>query len=78
VPSREVTLFSTFMPASALSVDHDDRTPGREVVVRPWSKSTVTGENAMKYLCLVYADEAKLNAMPQPDIDALIDEVLAG
>jgi hypothetical protein len=31
----------------------------------------------MKYLCLVYADEAKLNAMPQPEVDALIDEVLA-
>jgi hypothetical protein len=31
----------------------------------------------MKYLCLVYADEAKLNAMPQSEVDALIDEVLA-
>ena len=31
----------------------------------------------MKYLCLVYADEAKLNALPQDDVDALIDETLA-
>jgi hypothetical protein len=31
----------------------------------------------MKYLCLVYADEATLNAMPQPEVDALIDETLA-
>jgi hypothetical protein len=31
----------------------------------------------MRYLCLVYADEAKLNAMPQAEVDALIDEVLA-
>jgi hypothetical protein len=31
----------------------------------------------MKYLCLVYADEAKLDVMPQHELDALIDEVLA-
>jgi hypothetical protein len=31
----------------------------------------------MRYLCLVYADEATLNAMPQPEVDALIDETLA-
>jgi hypothetical protein len=31
----------------------------------------------MKYLCLVYADEARLAVMPQSEIDALIDEVLA-
>jgi hypothetical protein len=31
----------------------------------------------MKYLCLVYADEAKLDVMPQHEVDALIDEVLA-
>jgi hypothetical protein len=31
----------------------------------------------MKYLCLVYADEATLNAMPQPEVDTLIDETLA-
>jgi hypothetical protein len=31
----------------------------------------------MKYLCLVYADEAKLNAMPQDQVDALIDETMA-
>jgi hypothetical protein len=34
-------------------------------------------EAAMKYLCLVYADEAKLNAMPQDQVDALIDETMA-
>jgi hypothetical protein len=28
----------------------------------------------MQYLCLVYADEARLNAMPQHEVDALIDE----
>jgi hypothetical protein len=28
----------------------------------------------MQYLCLVYADEARLNAMPQREVDALIDE----
>jgi hypothetical protein len=31
----------------------------------------------MRYLCLVYADEATLNAMPQDEVDALIDEMLA-
>jgi len=31
----------------------------------------------MRYLCLVYADEATLNAMPQAEVDALIDETLA-
>jgi hypothetical protein len=34
-------------------------------------------ETAMKYLCLVYADEARLNAMPQDQVDALIDETMA-
>jgi hypothetical protein len=34
-------------------------------------------ETTMKYLCLVYADEAKLNAMPQDQVDALIDETMA-
>jgi hypothetical protein len=31
----------------------------------------------MRYLCLVYADEARLAAMPQRDVDALIDETTA-
>jgi hypothetical protein len=31
----------------------------------------------MKYLCLVYADEAKLAVMSQREIDALIDETAA-
>jgi hypothetical protein len=31
----------------------------------------------MQHLCLVYADEAKLDVMPQHEVDALIDEVLA-
>jgi hypothetical protein len=31
----------------------------------------------MQYLCLVYADEARLAAMPQPEVDALIDETNA-
>ena len=31
----------------------------------------------MKYLCLVYADEAQLAVMPQSEIDALIDETVA-
>jgi len=31
----------------------------------------------MKYLCLVYADEAELNALPQDQVDALIDETMA-
>jgi hypothetical protein len=34
-------------------------------------------ETVMKYLCLVYADEATLNAMPQDEVDALIDETMA-
>jgi hypothetical protein len=34
-------------------------------------------EPTMRYLCLVYADEAVLNALPQPEVDALIDETLA-
>lgn len=31
----------------------------------------------MRYLCLVYGDEAKLDVMPQHEVDGLIDEVLA-
>jgi hypothetical protein len=31
----------------------------------------------MKYLCLVYADEARLAGMSQEEIDALIDETVA-
>ena len=31
----------------------------------------------MKYLCLVYADEARLDAMSQAAVDALIDETAA-
>ncbi len=31
----------------------------------------------MKYLCLVYGDEAKLDVMPQDEVDAVIDEMLA-
>jgi hypothetical protein len=31
----------------------------------------------MKYLCLVYADEARVTGMPQNEIDALIDETVA-
>jgi hypothetical protein len=31
----------------------------------------------MRYLCLVYADEARLDAMPQPEVDDLIDETAA-
>jgi hypothetical protein len=31
----------------------------------------------MRYVCLVYADEATLNALPQPEVDALIDETMA-
>jgi hypothetical protein len=31
----------------------------------------------MKYLCLVYADEAELNALPQDQVDAPIDETMA-
>jgi hypothetical protein len=31
----------------------------------------------MRYLCLIYADEARLNALPQPEVDALIDETEA-
>lgn len=30
----------------------------------------------MKYLCLVYADEAKLDAMPASDRQALVDEAM--
>ena len=31
----------------------------------------------MKYVCLVYADEARVSGMSQRDADALIDETLA-
>jgi hypothetical protein len=31
----------------------------------------------MQYLCLVYADEARVNGMSQREIDALIDETAA-
>jgi hypothetical protein len=31
----------------------------------------------MKYLCLVYAEESRVDAMPQDDVDALIDETNA-
>ncbi|HET6749939.1 MAG TPA: YciI family protein [Actinomycetes bacterium] len=31
----------------------------------------------MQYLCLVYADEARVNGMSQREVDALIDETAA-
>ena len=31
----------------------------------------------MKYLCLVYAEESRVDAMPQDEVDALIDETNA-
>jgi hypothetical protein len=31
----------------------------------------------MRYLCLVYADEARLAGLPQAEIDTLIDETMA-
>jgi hypothetical protein len=31
----------------------------------------------VKYLCLIYYDEEKLDAMPQGELDALIDEAFA-
>lgn len=31
----------------------------------------------MKYACLFYADEARINAMSQAEVDALIDETTA-
>jgi hypothetical protein len=34
-------------------------------------------EGAMKYLCLVYNEQKKLDAMSQSELDALIDEHLA-
>jgi hypothetical protein len=34
-------------------------------------------EDAMLYLCLVYIDETKLNALPRADFDALVAEHIA-
>src|SRR5690349_20184826 len=34
-------------------------------------------EQPMKYLCLVYVDEAKLNALSKPEYDALVADALA-
>jgi hypothetical protein len=52
-----------------------DLRPGRATTYRsPWN---AIEETAMKYLCLVYGEEAKLDVMPQREIDALIDEMLA-
>jgi hypothetical protein len=34
-------------------------------------------ELVMKYICLVYGEEATLNALPQTEVDRLIDEVAA-
>jgi hypothetical protein len=31
----------------------------------------------MKYLCLIYHEEQKLDALPKRELDALIDEALA-
>jgi hypothetical protein len=33
-------------------------------------------EQRMKYLCLVYQDEAEIEAMPQSEYDAIVREVL--
>ncbi|MEA2526148.1 MAG: hypothetical protein QOF73_3375, partial [Thermomicrobiales bacterium] len=30
----------------------------------------------MKYLCLVYQEEAKVDALPEKEYDAIVDEVL--
>jgi hypothetical protein len=34
-------------------------------------------EETMKYLCLIYYDEKKLDTMPKSELDALIDEAYA-
>jgi hypothetical protein len=34
-------------------------------------------EGAMQYLCLIYFEERKLDALPKRELDALIDEAFA-
>jgi len=41
------------------------------------SHATTITEGAMKYLCLIYYEEQKLNALSTLELDALIDEALA-
>jgi hypothetical protein len=43
-------------------------------MVRRYSRAADGGK--MKYLCMVIVDEKKLNAMPENDLQALIDESL--
>jgi hypothetical protein len=41
------------------------------------SRSDRDEETVMKYICLVYADEARISALSQDEIDALVDETMA-
>lgn len=41
------------------------------------SRSTLIEEGAMKYLCLVYNEEKKLDAISKNELDALVHEHLA-
>jgi hypothetical protein len=41
------------------------------------STATTITEGTMKYLCLIYFEEQKLNALSKRELDALIDEALA-
>jgi hypothetical protein len=50
------------------------RTPPNDYLV---STATTITEGAMKYLCLIYFEEQKLNALSTRELDALIDEALA-
>jgi hypothetical protein len=51
------------------------------VLLSPARLSNAAGrdrqETAMRYLCLVYADEARLAELSQGELDTLIDETLA-
>jgi hypothetical protein len=42
-----------------------------------WTRSTTISEETMKYLCLVYYDEARLDALSPSEYDALVSEALA-
>jgi hypothetical protein len=41
------------------------------------SNSTTIKEETMKYLCLIYIDEKKVDAIPKSELDALLDETSA-
>jgi hypothetical protein len=50
---------------------------GPDLATICWNGHSPAAEESMKYLCLVYHEEATIEALPQDEYDAIVDDVLA-